>query len=75
MSRLGGFSGMQVARVAEALGYEKARMRGDHMVYTRPGALLHLSIPDHRSLSPGTLRKLIRAMGLTVDQFLALAKK
>jgi hypothetical protein len=45
------------------------------MVYKRTGTVLHLSIPDHDSVSPGTLRKLIRTMGLTVDQFLAMARK
>jgi hypothetical protein len=28
-----------------------------------------LSIPDHRELAPGTLRKLIRLAGMTVDEF------
>jgi len=28
-----------------------------------------LVIPDHRELSPGTLRSIIREAGLTVDEF------
>jgi hypothetical protein len=28
-----------------------------------------LSIPDHRELAPGTLRKLIRLAGMTIDEF------
>jgi hypothetical protein len=39
------------------------------MVLTKAGSLASLSIPDHRELAPGTLRKLIRASGLTVDEF------
>jgi hypothetical protein len=39
------------------------------MILTRPGSIVSLSIPDHRELAPGTLRKLIRLSGLTVDQF------
>jgi hypothetical protein len=39
------------------------------MILTKPGAIASLSIPDHRELAPGTLRKLIRAAGLTVDEF------
>ncbi len=40
------------------------------MILTRPGSIVSLSIPDHRELAPGTLRKLIRLSGLTVDEFL-----
>ena len=32
----------------------------------------HLSIPDHRELDRGTLRKLIRDAGITVEEFLRL---
>ena len=41
------------------------------MILTRPGHLASLSIPDHRELAPGTLRKLLRAAGITVDEFRA----
>lgn len=40
------------------------------MILTKPGSIVSLSIPDHRELAPGTLRKLIRLSGLTVDEFL-----
>jgi hypothetical protein len=33
-----------------------------------------LSIPQHRGLAPGTLRALIRAAGMTVDEFAALGQ-
>ena len=29
-------------------------------------------VPNHRTLKPGTLRKIIRDAGLTVDEFIAL---
>lgn len=38
----------------------------------KPGVRANLSIPQHKELSVGTLRALIRNSGLTVDQFLAL---
>jgi hypothetical protein len=34
-----------------------------------------LTIPRHREMREGTLRGLIRTMGLTVDEFLERAKK
>jgi hypothetical protein len=39
---------------------------------TKPGVRVNLSIPQHRELSVGTLRALIRNSGLTVEEFLEL---
>lgn len=39
------------------------------MILTKPGSIVSLSIPDHREIAPGTLRKLIRLAGLSVDEF------
>ena len=39
------------------------------MILTKAGTIVSLSIPDHRELAPGTLRKLIRLAGMTVDEF------
>jgi len=34
--------------------------------------MLPYSIPQHRELAPGTLRAIIRASGLSVEEFVAL---
>ena len=39
------------------------------MILTREGSLVSLSIPDHRELAPGTLRKLIRLSNVSVEEF------
>jgi len=39
------------------------------MILTKAGSLVSLSIPDHRELAPGTLRKLIRLATISVDDF------
>lgn len=39
---------------------------------TRPDVQANLSVPFHKQLSLGTLRKLIRVAGLTVAEFLEL---
>ncbi len=39
------------------------------MILTKTGSLVSLSIPDHRELAPGTLRKLIRLAAISVDEF------
>jgi len=45
---------------------------GSHVVMTKAGQKANLSIPQHRELSVGTLRALIRAAELSVDEFLEL---
>jgi len=39
---------------------------------SKKGIRANLSIPQHKELSVGTLRALIRAAGMAVDEFLAL---
>ena len=38
----------------------------------KSGLRVNLSIPQHKELSVGTLRALIRHAGMTVDEFLTL---
>jgi predicted RNA binding protein YcfA (HicA-like mRNA interferase family) len=45
---------------------------GSHLVMTKAGERANLSIPQHKELSTGTLRSLIRAAGISVDEFLDL---
>jgi len=41
-----------------------------HVVMSKPGIRVNLSIPQHKELSVGSLRALIRNAGLSVDEFL-----
>jgi len=75
MGRLTGFRGRDVRRAAERLGWRLDHWAGDHMVFKKQGSHLNLSIPDHRDVSPGTLRQIIRTMAIEVDQFLELVKR
>lgn len=63
-------SGRDARKGFERLGWRFARQVGSHMVLTKPGSWASLSIPDHRELDRGTLRKLIRTAGLTVEEFI-----
>lgn len=42
------------------------------MVLTKQGSPVNLSIPNHKEIAPGTLRKLIRFANLSVEDFLKL---
>jgi len=53
-------------------GWHEDRQRGSHIVMLKEGHLASLSIPQHRTLAPGTLRSLIRSAGMSVEQFCEL---
>jgi len=72
MARLANISGKEAARAFEKSGWSKIGQVGSHLVMVKPGVRANLSIPQHKELSIGTLRALIRAAGMTVDEFLAL---
>ncbi len=71
-ARLAGISGKQAVHAFERGGWQKIGQVGSHVVLSRTGMRVNLSIPQHRELSIGTLRALIRCAGLTVDEFLKL---
>lgn len=45
---------------------------GSHVVMNKPGIRANLSIPQHKELSIGTLRALIRNAQMSVGDFLEL---
>jgi predicted RNA binding protein YcfA (HicA-like mRNA interferase family) len=68
-------SGRAVVRAFERNGWQLVRQKGSHMILVKDGSIATLSVPDHREIAPGTLRSLVRASGLTIEQFTALLKK
>ena len=55
--------------------YVRPTKRGkEHTVLVKDGVNAILSIPRHSTIKQGTLSKLIKLAGLTVERFLALAK-
>lgn len=62
-------SGREVVRAFQAIGWQVARQRGSHIVLVKEAQTATLSVPDHKEVAKGTLRSLIRAAGITVDEF------
>jgi hypothetical protein len=42
------------------------------MIFVKSGQITTLSIPNHKEIARGTLRSLVRASGMTVEEFLRL---
>jgi len=72
MARLGNISGREAVKAFRHAGWRAIGQVGSHVVMVKPGIRVNLSIPQHRELSVGTLRALIRDAGLTVEEFLEL---
>ena len=70
MGRLANISGQEAAKAFERAGWRPIGQVGSHLVLVKPGLRVNLSIPQHKELSVGTLRALIRSANLTVDEFL-----
>ena len=75
MSRLANISGKEAVKAFQKAGWRSLGQVGSHLVMVKPGIRVNLSIPQHRELSVGTLRTLIRHAGLTVDEFLELLRE
>ena len=72
MPKLPVVSGAEAVKAFERAGWRVDRRRGSHVVLLKHGHIASLSVPQHRELAPGTLRALIRAAGMTVEEFTAL---
>lgn len=74
MAGLPVLSRRKVARVFERLGWEVARQRGSHIILVKAGHIATLSVPDHKEVAKGTLRRLISRAGIAVDDFVEAAQ-
>ena len=72
MPKLPVVSGKECIRRFQRGGWRRDRQRGSHVVMLKTGEIASLSVPLHRELAPGTLRALIRAAGMTVEEFINL---
>ena len=72
MARLANISGKDAVRAFEKAGWKRIGQVGSHVVMVKSGLRVNLSIPQHKELSIGTLRALIRHAGMTVEEFLSL---
>ena len=72
MGRLNNISGKEAVKAFQRAGWQVVGQVGSHVVLTKPGVRANLSIPQHKELSVGTLRVLIRNANLSVDEFLEL---
>ena len=69
MSKLPRVSGAQTVAVLQRAGFRFIRQHGSHMIMRRDDPFAQTTVPNHRELDRGTLRAIIRQVGMSVDQF------
>jgi predicted RNA binding protein YcfA (HicA-like mRNA interferase family) len=70
MSSLIVLSGKELCKFLMKLGYEIDHQTGSHLILRQniyPNR--RLTVPNHKEIAKGTLRKIIRDAGLTLDEF------
>lgn len=73
MSRIPVISGDDFVRAVRQIGYVWDHTQGSHMILVHPSRT-RLSVPRHRELGRGLLRRLIREAGLTREEFADLIR-
>lgn len=74
MGRLAGFSYREVTRRLRAFGFQFDRMaKGSHEIWWNPKTRARTTVPNHPGDIPeGTLRAILRAAQVTVEEFLSV---
>ncbi len=62
-------SGAEAVLKFKKAGWDGVRQKGSHVMLTKPDFQWTLSIPQHKELGPGILRKLVRQADLAVEEF------
>ncbi len=66
-------SGMECIKALEKVGYIAVRQKGSHIrLKDKNGKLSPVTVPDHKELRPGLLRKILNDAGLSVEEFVQL---
>jgi len=69
-------SGKNAIKAFEKIGYKVVRQRGSHIRLRDKNNQYHkpITIPNHKILKSGLLRKLIKDSNLSVEEFFSLIK-
>lgn len=68
MSHLPSLSGKEIVKALSKVGYQEIRQRGSHIRLSCPHKK-SITIPDHKILGRGLLRKILRDTELSVKDF------
>jgi predicted RNA binding protein YcfA (HicA-like mRNA interferase family) len=62
-------SGRELVKALEKVGYVLDRQKGSHMVLRQnTSPYRRVTIPDHKEIAKGTLRSVLKHIGLTAEE-------
>jgi predicted RNA binding protein YcfA (HicA-like mRNA interferase family) len=64
-----------LVRLFEQDGFRFCRQEGDHRIYVKPGVRRPLVIPTYRAVPVFIIKNLLRASGMTREQYFNLLKQ
>jgi predicted RNA binding protein YcfA (HicA-like mRNA interferase family) len=72
MSKLPQVSGPEWVRALEKLGFSVRRQHGSHIIMRRDDPYAQTVVPNHRQIDRGTLRAILRQIGITPEDLTSL---
>jgi predicted RNA binding protein YcfA (HicA-like mRNA interferase family) len=72
MSKLPQVSGPELVRALEKLGFSVRRQHGSHIIMRRDDPYAQTVVPNHRQIDRGTLRAILRQIGITPEDLTSL---
>jgi len=62
-------SGRELVKLLGKIGYDVDHQTGSHIILRHKETGKRLTVPDHREISRGTLRAIIKQAGITREEF------
>jgi len=76
LSKLPVISSRHLCKVLEKIGYFEDHQTGSHIILRNENSpYRRLTVPDHKKITKGTLRAIIKQTGLTIEEFKRLLSK
>lgn len=72
MTKLPQLSGPDLVRALQKVGFTVRRQHGSHIIMRRDDPFAQTVVPNHRQIDRGTLRAILRQIGITADQLIDL---
>jgi predicted RNA binding protein YcfA (HicA-like mRNA interferase family) len=72
VAKLPVISARDCIQALEKVGFYINRQKGSHITLRRDNPPGRVTVPNHKTMKPGTLHRVIKDAGLTVDEFVDL---
>lgn len=64
------FTSKELIKILEKYNWEVVRQKGSHIIMIKKGEIVTLSIPNHKEISIGTLKSILKSAKLDIDNIL-----